>query len=249
MKKSKNQIIGIRACMEAIQAGKTIDKILIRKSLKSELFRELFKIIREKEIPFQYVPVEKLNKINSGNHQGVIGFISAIEYQKVENIVPFIFEKGENPFFVMLDRITDVRNMGAIARTAECAGVHALIIPSKASAQINSDAVKTSAGALNHIPVCRVNNLIDTIEFLKQSGIAIVAATEKAHMNYNSIDYNKPLAIVMGSEEDGISDNILSQTDEKVKIPIFGKVESLNVSVATGIMIYEVVKSRNIKSN
>lgn len=244
MKNKTNHIIGVRANIEAISSGKEIEKILFRKGVKSDLFQELFKIVKQRQIPFQYVPNEKLNRINSGNHQGVIGFVSPIVYQSIESIIPILFEQGKIPFILVLDRITDVRNFGAIARTAECAGVNAIIIPNKGSAQIGSDAVKTSAGALNHIMICRVDKLNTTLSYMKNSGLKIISATEKAGINYSEINYQHPMAIVVGSEEDGVSEEILKMSDEIVKIPILGNIESLNVSVACGIILYEAVKHR-----
>ena len=243
MKKSNN-IIGIRACIEAINSAKEFDRIFIRKGLKSDLFQELFKLINNRSIPFQFVPVEKLNRINSGNHQGVIGMISPISFQNIEMIIPMLYEHGKTPFILVLDQITDVRNFGAICRTAECAGIHAVIIPEKGAAQIGSDAIKTSAGALNHLPVCRVKNLNNTITFLKESGLKIISATEKAKNDYTTINFEGPVAIVMGSEEKGVSSSILELSDDLASIPIVGNIESLNVSVATGIILYEALKSK-----
>jgi len=246
MKKSKSNIIGIRACIEAIESGKEFDKLLFRKEIKSDLYQELFKIVNQKNIPFQFVPVEKLNRISSGNHQGVIGLISPITYQDIEMIIPMLFEQGKNPFILVLDQITDVRNFGAICRTAECVGVHAVVVPVKGSAQIGSDAIKTSAGALNHLPVCRVKNLTQTLNFLKESGLKVVAASEKAKNDYNSVNYEGPLVIIMGSEEKGISPVLLGISDELVKIPMVGNIASLNVSVATGVILYEAFNKRPV---
>jgi 23S rRNA (guanosine2251-2'-O)-methyltransferase len=181
------------------------------------------------------------------NHQGVISFISEITYQRIEDLVPFAFEQGRQPLFLLLDRVTDVRNVGAIARTAECAGVDGLVIPSRGSAQINSDAIKTSAGALYKLPVVRSQNLKETIQFLKNSGLTIVAATEKSETKYTDVDFNKPLAIIMGSEGEGVSEEYLKLTDMEVKIPLLGEIESLNVSVASGVLLFEVLRQRNIQ--
>lgn len=244
MKSKTNNIFGIRACIEAIKADKEIDKVLLKKGSRGDLFYELFDLIKEKNIPFQYVPIQKLNRITQKNHQGVIAFISSIEYQNIENILPQLFEQAKVPLLLVLDKITDVRNFGAIARTAECAGVNAIIIPLKGSALINSDAVKTSAGALHTMPVCRVENLKETIIFLKQSGIQIVAANEKSDKYYYDVDFKLPSAIVMGAEDKGISNDIINLSDKIVKIPIVGNIESLNVSVATSIIVYEAVKQR-----
>ena len=242
--KKENIIYGIRPIIEAVKSGKEIDKILIQTGLNNELYFQLRKLINEFKIPFQYVPVKKLNRITSKNHQGVICFISNIVYYNIENLLPGIYEDGKLPLLLILDRITDVRNMGAIARTAECAGVDAIIIPEKGSAQINSETIKASAGSLYKIPVCRCKNLKNTIEYLKESGVQIIAATEKADNYYTSADFTKPTAIIMGSEENGVSGEYLKRSDFKVKIPILGDIESLNVSVATGVILYEAVNQR-----
>ena len=241
----ENIIFGIRPVIEAIKAGKEIDRILIQNGLKSENSWELKKLIGELSIPVQYVPLEKLNKVTQKNHQGIICFISEISYQPLENILPMIFEKGKNPLLLILDRITDVRNFGAITRTAECAGVDAIIIPSKGSARINADAVKTSAGAIYKIPICREDNLKNAIELIKNSGIEIIACTEKADVSYSDISYDKPCAIIFGSEDDGISPEYMKRADKKIRIPLSGEIESLNVSVATGIVLFEAVKQRS----
>jgi len=247
-KKSNNDFIfGIRSVIEAVKAGKEIDKILVKKNLESELFSELMNEIRGMDIPLQRVPVEKLNRITMKNHQGVVAFISSVTYQKIENIIPGIFETGKNPFFVVLDGVTDVRNLGAIARTCDCSGVDALVIPTTNSAGINADAVKTSAGALHSLPVCREKSLRESIIFMKNSGIKVVAASEKAAISYNDVDFKGPIAIIMGSEEDGVSAENLKICDELVSIPILGNISSLNVSVAAGILMYEVVRQRNIE--
>ncbi len=243
----KEMIFGIRAVIEAIQAGKDIDKILIRRDMTSELGRELSSIMKETVIPVQKVPVEKLNRITSKNHQGVIAYISPVTYQRMEDIIPGIYEEGRVPFIVVLDGITDVRNFGAIARTCECAGVDAIIIPAKGGAPINPDAVKTSAGALLSIPVCREESLKNALIFIKNSGIKLIAATEKASKNYTDIIFSDPVAIIMGSEEDGVDPENLRLCDETTCIPLLGKIESLNVSVAAGIMIYEAIRQRGIK--
>ena len=244
MKEDKNFIFGIRAIIEAIKAGKQIDKLMIRNGLKGELIYELMALVKEMQIPFQYVPNERINRITMKNHQGVLAFISPIEFQSIENILPVIYEQGKTPFFVILDKVTDVRNFGAITRTAECANVDAIIIPEKGSAQISGDAVKTSAGALLKIPVCRVKNLAKTIKFLQESGIQIVAATERASDLYYTVDFSIPTAILMGAEDTGVDMEYLRVADKMVKIPILGEIESLNVSVAASIMIYEAVKQR-----
>jgi len=246
--KKETYIYGIRPTIEAMKAGKEFEKIFIQNGLRGEGFHELFGLIRELEIPFQFVPIEKLNRLSRQNHQGVISFVSEITYQLIEDLVPFAFEQGRIPFFIILDRVTDVRNVGAIARTAECAGIDGLIIPARGSAQINSDAIKTSAGALYKLPVVRSQNVKETLQFLRNSGLTIVAATEKSQKDYTAVDMNRPMALIMGSEGEGISEEYLKLTDEAVRIPIFGEIESLNVSVATGVIIFEALRQRNIQS-
>lgn len=238
-------IFGIRAVIEAIEAGKEIDKLLIKKDLQGELSRELFNVLKGRHIPVQRVPIEKLNRITRKNHQGVIAYTTQITYQHIEDIVPTLFEEGKNPFFVLLDGLTDVRNFGAIARTAECAGVDAIIIPSKNSVSVNADAIKTSAGALHTIPVCREENITKTIKYLKNCGIHIAGATEKGNRSYTKGTYNGPVCLIMGAEDRGIPQEHLALCDEWVKIPILGHIGSLNVSVAAGVLIYEIVKQRN----
>lgn len=237
-------IFGIRAVAEAISAGKEVDKILIRKDLTGELAGELFEMLRGSNIVVQRVPQEKLNSITRKNHQGVIAFISPINYQPIEEIVASLYEQGKVPFILVLDHLTDVRNFGAIARTAECAGVDAIIIPSKGSVSVTADAVKTSAGALMNIPVCRVQSLYNSVKYLKDCGLQIMGASEKSNINYTDADMTTPLALVMGAEDKGISTEILSLTDTTVSLPQYGKIASLNVSVAAGVMIYEVLRQR-----
>lgn len=246
MKEKYNFIFGIRASIEAIEAGKTIDKILVKKGLNNELFSELFTLIKQHNIPFQYVPIEKLNRVTRKNHQGIVSYISPVEFVDIQLLVPRIYELGKTPLILILDGITDTRNLGAIARSAECAGVDAIVIPTKGSALITADAVKTSAGALHYIPICRVENLKKTILFLMNSGIQIVAASEKSNQNFYEIDYSKPTAFVMGSEDKGISNDIIKVADEMVKIPMQGKISSLNVSVASSLFIFEAVRQREI---
>lgn len=238
-------IFGIRAVIEAIRSGKTIDKLLVKKGLQGELYKELSTLIKENKLHYQSVPEQKLNRITRKNHQGVIAFISPVPFYDFSEIVTRTYENGETPFFLYLDQITDVRNFGAIVRTAECTGVHAIIVPEKGSAQINADAIKTSAGALHYVPICKIRSPKGTISSLQENGLKIVAASEKAASNYTESDYRPPCVIVMGSEEYGISEEILEIADELIKIPLAGKIESLNVSVATGILLYEVVKQRS----
>ncbi len=237
-------IFGTRAVIEAIQAGKEVDKILMRRDLQGDLSRELFHIIKDTNIPLQRVPQEKLDRLTLKNHQGVIAFISAVTYQSVEDIVPFLYEEGKDGFIVLLDGVTDVRNFGAIARTCDCAGVDALVIPSRNSVSVNADAVKTSAGALHTLPVCKEASINDAIKFLKNSGYKVIAATEKAVKNYTEIEYSGPIAIVMGGEDFGISMDNIRICDEMVQIPILGNISSLNVSAAAAVLMYEVVRQR-----
>jgi 23S rRNA (guanosine2251-2'-O)-methyltransferase len=245
MSKNKNTIFGIRSVIETIKAGKDIDKILIQKGLSGTLIKELLQEIRGTDIPFQYIPVEKFKPWESKNHQGVMAILSEISYQDIENILPLIYESGKDPFILILDQVSDVRNFGAIARTAECAGVQAIIIPEKGSAAINADAIKVSAGALMKIPVCRSKNLHETIKLLKNNGLQIIAASEKSETAYSSVSYTKPTAIIMGSEEKGVTANLLTISDYLVGIPVFGSIESLNVSVATGILLFEAIRQKN----
>lgn len=247
--KEKEMIFGLRAVIEAVQAGKDIDRVLVKRELQGELFRELQEVLVLHEIPIQKVPIERIDRITRKNHQGVLAFISAVTYQKIEDIVPLLYETGKNPFIVILDGITDVRNFGAIARTCEVAGVDAIVIPARGSVRVNADAIKTSAGALHSIPVCRELNMKESIQFLRNSGIKVVAATEKAAENYTSSTYVDPIAILLGSEDVGIDPEIMRICDDLVQIPVFGTIQSLNVSVAAGVMLYEVIRQRGAISN
>lgn len=238
-------IFGTRAVIEAIQQGKNIEKILLKKGIINELIQQLSSLIRENNIPFQYVPLEKINRVTRKNHQGVIAYISPIEYSDIESVLPGIYESGKTPLLLILDQITDVRNFGAIVRSAECGGVDAVIIPEKGMARIGADAIKTSAGALYYVPVCKSGNLYNTVKFLSDSGVKIVASTEKGEKLYTEADFKTPIAIIMGSEDTGISPAILKLASEQVKIPVLGKIESLNVSVAAALMIYEASRQRN----
>jgi len=237
-------IFGIRPVIEALNSGKEIEKLFIQKGLKGERTGEFFAAIRGKNIPVQQVPVEKLNRICRKNHQGIVAYISPIHYTDIETLTPGIYEKGKDPLILVLDRITDVRNLGAIARTAECADVDAIVVPLRGSAMINADAVKTSAGALYKIPVCRSANLLQTVKFLKNSGLQIISATEKSNLTHHKADMSKSTAIIMGSEEDGISAELMKISDLLVKIPVLGEIASLNVSVAVGVMVYEAIRQR-----
>lgn len=246
-KRESNQMVfGIRAVMEAIQSGQEIESLFIQRGLSGSLIQELRQLLRDHQIAHQQVPVEKLNRITRKNHQGVVGVISPITYQKIEDIVPVIFEKGEIPLILILDGITDVRNLGAIARTAECAGVHALVVPHKGTAEINPDTIKTSAGALFNLNVCREENLVKTAKFLQESGIQILISTEKTNDGLYSVDLSVPTAIVLGSEEFGVSTDLIRLADHLAKIPMMGEIGSLNVSVSAGVVLYEAIRQRSV---
>lgn len=241
----KSQVVfGIRAVIEAIESGKQVDKVLMKKDLGGELARELLSVTREYNVPVQRVPVERINKVTRKNHQGVIAFMAAVDYYHVDDIVPALYDEGINPLVVVLDGVTDVRNFGAIARTCECAGVNCIVIPERNSVSVNADAVKTSAGALNYLPVCRERNLVKAVQYLRDSGFKVMGASEKTDLNYTKADFTGPVAIVLGAEDTGISTDVLRLCDTLVAIPEFGQINSLNVSVAGGIMIYEVVRQR-----
>ena len=241
----KSQVVfGIRAVIEAIESGKQVDKVLMKKDLGGELARELLSVTREYNVPVQRVPVERINKVTRKNHQGVIAFMAAVDYYHVDDIVPALYDEGINPLVVVLDGVTDVRNFGAIARTCECAGVNCIVIPERNSVSVNADAVKTSAGALNYLPVCRERNLVKAVQYLRDSGFKVMGASEKIDLNYTKADFTGPVAIVLGAEDTGISTDVLKLCDTLVAIPEFGQINSLNVSVAGGIMIYEVVRQR-----
>lgn len=242
--KYENAIFGIHPIMEAILAGKEIDTLFIQKGLKGDLFQELWEVIRKHRVAYKHVPIEKLNRLTRKNHQGVFAFISPVNFHRTENVIPQLYEEGKIPLILILDRVTDVRNFGAIVRTAECSGVHAIIVPERGSAAINGDAIKTSSGALHNVPVCREFNLRATIEFLKNSGLKMVGCTEKSDYLIYTPDYKVPTAIILGSEEDGISEEYLNLCDEKTKIPMQGTIGSLNVSVSAGVILYEAVRQR-----
>ena len=244
-KEEQNYIFGIRPIIEAIEAGKTIDKLFIQKGLHNDLFSELWKLVRIKRINYKHVPLEKINRLTKKNHQGVFAFISPIDFHNIEDIVPTLYEEGKNPLILVLDRITDIRNFGAISRTAECAGVNAILIPEQNAAAINADAIKTSAGALHKITVCRTWNLKLALQFMKDCGIQLITCTEKTQHNMYKPDYTPPTAIIIGSEEDGISPEFLKMSDARAKIPMNGKISSLNVSVSSGVILYEAIRQRN----
>ena len=241
----QDYIYGIRAVIEAMDSGREIDKIMLRRGAEGENIAMINTLAKEYNIPLQRVPAEKLDRITRKNHQGVIALLSAVTYHKLENLVPEIYERGKVPFLLVLDGITDVRNFGAIARTALCAGVDAIVIPETGSVSVGADAVKTSAGALLHIPVCRVKNLAHCLTFLEENGYKLLAVSEKATTNYTDANYTVPVALVMGAEDRGISPHIFKACSEKVSIPMYGPVESLNVSVAAAVLMYEVVRQRS----
>ena len=245
---ANDYIFGIRPVIEAIESGKEIDKIFIKKDLSGELAAELMTVIKDHKLYAQRVPVERLNRITRKNHQGVIAMVSAVTYGRLDYLVPQLYEEGRLPFLVVLDGITDVRNFGAIARTAECCGADAIIIPERGSVGVGGDAVKTSAGALNYIPVCKEKKINSAVRFLKDNGYMCIAVSEKADLNYTKADYNVPVALIMGAEDVGISPDVLRLCDAKVSIPMFGHIGSLNVSVAAGVLMYEVVRQR-LESN
>ncbi|MCU0429688.1 MAG: 23S rRNA (guanosine(2251)-2'-O)-methyltransferase RlmB [Cytophagaceae bacterium] len=246
MERKEHMVFGLHPVLECIKAGKEVDRILISKDIQVSQLAEILKTCKLRNIPVQKVPIEKLHRLTKKNHQGIIAFLSEIEYASLDNIIRQCFEQGETPMVLMLDRITDVRNFGAIARSAECMGVHAIVIPAKGAAQINSDAMKTSAGALQHIPVCRENNLRETARYLQQCGLSLVACTEKANVALDACDFTSPVCILMGSEEDGINSELLKIADHLVLIPMTGKIESLNVSVSAGIILYEASRQRRV---
>jgi 23S rRNA (guanosine2251-2'-O)-methyltransferase len=247
MKEQENKqewIYGLRPLMEAVQAGKEVEKVLIQKGLTGSTFRELMPLLKAHKIPYQMVPVEKLNRVTRKNHQGIIAFLSPVSFYQIEQILPGIYEEGKEPFILVLDRVTDVRNFGAILRTAHSAGVHAVLIPDKGAASLNSGTVKSSAGAIYKIPICREHNLKEALAYLKNSGLQIAAVTEKAEKLHFEENLMGPLALIMGSEGEGISAEYLKLADLKVKIPMLGEIESLNVSVAAAVLMYEVVRQR-----
>lgn len=239
MKEDIDYIFGVRAIIEAIRAEKEINKIMIQRGMNKELFMELKEELRGKDFNLQFVPIEKLNKITQQNHQGVVAFISPVNYYNTVDIIEELLANNETPNLLMLDRITDVRNFGAIARTAECLGVHAIIIPAKGSASITPDALKTSAGALNRIKVCREDHLQDVLLLAKQYELKIIACTEKTEGLLPDTDLRGGSIIILGSEENGISPELFKYCDKRAKIPLFGSIASYNVSVAAGIVLYE----------
>lgn len=243
MEKS-DYIFGIRAILEAMESGKTIDKVLIRRELGGDLARELLVKTREYDVPVQRVPLERLNRITMKNHQGAIAILSPVGYHRLDNIIPMLYEEGKTPLALVLDGVTDARNFGAIARSADCSGVDFIVIPEKGNATVTSDAVKASAGALFYVPVCREKDTLSSIRRLKDNGYLIVGASEKGASTYTSADYTVPVAIVMGAEDTGLSQEVLRACDVLAAIPMLGNIGSLNVSVAAGVMLYEAVRQR-----
>lgn len=237
------EIYGIRAVIEAINSSKDIDKVFIQTGLKGKLIGQLESLIRKNKINFSYVPTQKLDRLSKKNHQGVIARIAPIKFYTIDSFSEVI-EKSKNPFILILDQINDVRNFGAIIRTAEISGVDGIIIQNSSSAPVNSDTIKTSAGAIFNIPICKVNHIKDAIYHLQSMNISIISASEKSEKNIYDVDLKVPLAIIMGSEQKGINKSVINLSNESVKLPMYGKIESLNVSVACGIFLYEVVRQR-----
>ncbi|WP_109299498.1 23S rRNA (guanosine(2251)-2'-O)-methyltransferase RlmB [Aquimarina sp. AU474] len=242
--KNESQVFGIRAVIEAINSGKNIDKLFIQKGLHGDLSKELMGLLKTNSISFSYVPVEKLNRLTRKNHQGVVAYISPIEFHDLEDLVLNVIESGQVPLFLILDQLSDVRNFGAIIRTAECTGVHGIIIQKKGGAPVNADTIKTSAGAVFNIPICKVDHIKDAMFYLQGSGIQVIAATEKASDTIYNVDTTIPSAIIMGSEGKGISNSVLKLVDQQAKLPMLGEIGSLNVSVACGALLYEVIRQR-----
>ncbi len=240
----QTQVFGIRAIIEAINAGETIDKAFLQKGLKGELFTELESLIRKNGINNSYVPVEKLNRLTNKNHQGAVAQMSPIAFHDIEELVLSIVESGKTPLFLLLDQLSDVRNFGAIIRTAECTGVNGIIVQKKGGAPVNGDTIKTSAGAVFKIPICKVDHIKDAVFYMQASGIKVIAATEKTNNTLYDVSFKEPCAIIMGSEDRGINPSTLKVVDEKAKLPLLGDIESLNVSVACGAFLYEAVRQR-----
>ena len=241
----ENLIFGIRAIIEAVQAGKSVDRVFLQADAQGELMKDLLKVLKRGDVNFTYVPVEKLNRLTHNNHQGAVATISPIGFLTIEELVTATLESQDKPLFLVLDQISDARNFGAIIRTAECTGVHGIIIQKSGAAPVNGDTVKTSAGAVFNIPICKVEHIKDALFYLQGSGIKTVAATEKTEQSLYDLNLNEPLAIIMGSEDRGINPSVLKLVDEKAKLPMYGSIGSLNVSVACGAFLYEVVRQRS----
>lgn len=243
----QTQIFGIRAIIEAVNAGETIDKVFLQKGLSGDLFSELESLLNKKSVNKSYVPVEKLNRLTKGNHQGAVAQISPIEFHDMETLIMEVTESGKTPLFLLLDQLSDVRNFGAIIRTAECTGVNGIIIQKKGGAPVNGDTIKTSAGAVFKIPICKVDHIKDAVFYMQASGIKVIAATEKTNDTIYDVSFAEPCAIIMGSEGRGINPSTLKVVDAKAKLPLLGEIESLNVSVACGAFLYEAVRQRMVK--
>lgn len=244
MIKENDCIFGLRPVIEAVRAGKQIDRLLVKQGLKGALYHELMIEVRKHQIPYQIVPVERIELVTRKNHQGVLAWLSVIEYQKIANLLPMIFEKGQDPLVIVLDGVSDVRNFGAIVRSAECFGAHAIVIPEKGSARITADAVKTSSGALNSFPVCREKSILRAVKYLKESGLKVICADESSGNAVAEVHLTGPSALILGSEDKGISRELSALADTAVRIPITGTIPSLNVSVAAGVFLYEINRQR-----
>lgn len=244
MIKENDCIFGLRPVIEAVRAGKQIDRLLVKQGLKGALYHELMIEVRKHQIPYQIVPVERIELVTRKNHQGVLAWLSVIEYQKIANLLPMIFEKGQDPLVIVLDGVSDVRNFGAIVRSAACFGAHAIVIPEKGSARITADAVKTSSGALNSFPVCREKSILRAVQYLKESGLKVICADESSGNAVAEVHLTGPSALILGSEDKGISRELSALADTAVRIPITGTIPSLNVSVAAGVFLYEINRQR-----
>ena len=241
---NSTQIFGLRAIIEAINSGETIEKVFLQKGLNGELYNALETLVRKENISSSYVPVEKLNRLTPKNHQGAVAQISPVEFHNIEDLVLNVIESGKTPLFLLLDQLSDVRNFGAIIRTAECTGVNGIIFQKKGGAPVNGDTIKTSAGAVFKVPLCKVDHIKDAMFHLQASGIKVIAATEKTNNTIYDVSFKEPCAIIMGSESRGINPSVLKLVDDKAKLPLLGEIESLNVSVACGVFLYEVLRQR-----
>ncbi len=237
-------IYGRHPVVDAIQSGQAIDKLYLQQGTRGDFEKEIRQLSKAHDIPLQVVPKEKLNRFTKANHQGIVGFLAMIAYYQLEDVLPGIFEKSETPLLLLLDGITDVRNLGAIARSAECVGAHALVVPRKGSAQINPEAMKASAGALARVAVCRANSMVNAIDYLQQSGIQVIASSLQAQKKVFELDLTQPSAIIVGAEGEGISPALEKKSNELFVIPQVGKMDSFNVSVAAGIILYEAMRQR-----
>lgn len=241
----KTQLIfGRHPVMEAIASGRTLDKVYLQLGIRGDFERELRYLCKQHRIPLQVVPKERLHKMTSKNHQGIVALVAVLPYYQLEDVLPTIYEKGETPLILLLDGVTDVRNVGAIARSAVCCGVHALVMPQKGNAQLNAEAVKTSAGALQHLTICRPLSLVNAMKLLKESGIRTYASALSADKQLPEMNLSEPAAIVMGAEDTGVSKAVLAETDRQFIIPQTQQTNSFNVSVAAGIVLYEAVRQR-----